>query len=207
MTERGLFVTFEGGDGSGKTTQLRLAADRLRATGRDVVTTVEPGWTAIGQQIRAILLDRANMAMAPRTELLLYFAARAQNVHEVIGPGLERGAVVLSDRYTDSTLAYQGGGRELGSDVVRCIHDIACGGLWPRLTLVFDVPPEVGLARRRAEGGVDRLDAETVEFHRRVRDAYLELSRREPERVRVIDATGSVEEVAARTWEVLSPYV
>lgn len=202
MTEpgRGRFLTFEGGDGSGKTTQMRLLAARLREQGREVVETVEPGGTAIGNQIRRILLDRANIEMCPTSELLLYFAARAQNLEELILPAVERGAIVLADRYTDSTLAYQGGGRGFSESVVLGLHQIACKGVWPELTLYIDVEPELGLARRNATDEVNRLDAEALEFHRRVRDAYLRVARREPQRVRVVDGRQDVETVAQDVW-------
>jgi dTMP kinase len=204
---RGVFVTFEGGEGAGKSTQIRILAQRLRAMGREVVETAEPGGTAIGRQIRRVFLDAGNGELTPEAELLLVFAARSQNVKQVIRPALEGGRIVLCDRFTDSTRVYQGVGRGLGLEVVEVVDRIACGGLGPDLTLLLDVPVEAGMARareRNARGGAaeeTRLDEEAPEFHRRVREAYLEFARKAPERIRVIDAAGSVEEVAARVWE------
>lgn len=203
----GLFITFEGGDGAGKTTQMHLLAERLRAAGREVVETVEPGGTEIGNQIRRILLDRLNCDMCPMTEMLLYFAARAQNLEQVIVPALERGAVVLSDRYTDSTLAYQAGGRGLGDDLVLGLHEIACHGMWPDLTVCIDVDAATGLSRRHATGDTNRLDEEAAEFHDRVRKAYLEIAREQPQRVKVVDGSGAVEAVAERIWRLLERHV
>ncbi len=210
MTERpGTFITFEGPDGSGKTTQMRILADRLRGRGREVVETQEPGGTNIGLQIRSILLNAENRNLCPVAEMLLYFAARAQNFDERILPAWERGAVVLSDRFTDSTLAYQGGGRELGPDVVMQLHNIACHGLQPDLTVCIDVDAETGLKRAKArnEAKVDRMEEQAVEFHQRVREIYLDLARQYPERVKVVDGRGAVEAVAERVWEVVKDRV
>lgn len=199
MTE-GSFITFEGPDGSGKSTQLRLFVERLRASGREVVENTEPGGTFIGQQIRAILLDGKNHAMAARAELLLYFASRAQAVEERVRPALERGAIVVSDRFTDSSLVYQGVGRGLGMEAVRQVHDVACAGLWPDVTFLLDVDPETGASRARERGEMDRLEAAGRAFHERVRAAYLEIARSEPSRVCLIDGARPVEAVAADIW-------
>jgi dTMP kinase len=212
MTERGRFITFEGIDGSGKTTQMRLLGDRLRARGRDVYETVEPGGTAVGQQIRRILLDSANQDLRPTAELLLYFASRAQNVEQCILPALQAGKIVLCDRFTDSTLAYQGYARGLGAETVRALDRIACQGLTPDLTLLIDVDVETGLARMRARNakgtaGETRLDDEPHAFHRKVREAYLDIARQNPGRIRVIDGLGAPEEVAARVWENVQGHV
>lgn len=204
MTERsGLFLTFEGPDGSGKTTQMRILAERLRSQGHEVVETQEPGGTEIGLQIRAILLNAGNRELCPVAEMLLYFAARAQNFDQRILPAWKRGAVVLSDRFTDSTLAYQGGGRDLGPQVVMQLHDIACHGLQPDLTICLDVDTETGLGRvhSRNEANRDRMEEQAVEFHRRVRAVYLDLAAKYPERIRIIDGKGSVEEVSAKIWK------
>lgn len=210
MTEhrKGLLITVEGVDGSGKTTQMHRAAEWLRAGGYQAVETVEPGGTETGRQIRAILLDPRNQALSPTAEMLLYFAARAQNVDEIINPSLAAGRIVLCDRFTDSTLAYQGAGRGLGEDVVLQLDRIACRGRKPDLTLVFDLEVEAGLERvgRRSlrNRSADRMDRQAVDFHQRVRAEYLRLAAREPRRVRVIEATGSIDEVAARVCGILA---
>ncbi len=199
----GRFFTFEGPDGSGKSTQLALLAARLRALGREVVETAEPGGTSIGRDIRAILLNAKNHHLRPTAELLLYFASRAQNVEEVILPALERGAIVLSDRFTDSSLVYQGAGRSLGAAVVRQLHTIACGTLQPHRTLLVDIRPELTLARTTKRTAPDRLDAESLDFHRRVRDRYLQLLAEEPARVRLIHGAQPIEAVAAEIWPLV----
>lgn len=193
-----LFVTFEGPDGCGKSTQAARLAETLRREGYDVLATREPGGTRIGDQIRAVLHALDNGAMRPTTEFLLYCASRAQLVSDVIRPHLERGGVVLSDRYADSSLAYQGYGRGLDLDRVRTILDFATGGLRPDLTLLLDVNVEEGLRRRKGSGGEwNRLDQEALDFHNRVREGYLALARAEPERWVVIDAGRSLEDVQA----------
>ena len=206
-SRRGRFITFEGTDGSGKTTQMRVLAERLRKEAREVVETQEPGGTQIGMQIRRILLDADNRKMCPVAEMLLYFAARAQNFDELILPAWERGAVVLSDRFTDSTLAYQGGGRELGEDVVLRLHDIACHGMQPDVTIYLDIELGTALDRARVRTGNrrDRMEEQAAEFHARVRQSYLYLAAAHPERIRVVDGNGSVAEVAARVWAVAEP--
>jgi dTMP kinase len=212
MARRGLFITFEGMDGSGKTTQLRRLADHLRGKGRAVLETAEPGGTAIGRKIRQILLDAGNQELSPTAELLLYFASRAQNVDETILPALDRGEIVLADRFTDSTLVYQGCGRGLGAETVRALDRIACRGLRPDLTLLLDIGPETSLARARdrniAETSAEtRMDEQSAEFHRKVYEAYRALATSEPERIRCIPATGEVDEVERAVWEVVQPYV
>lgn len=192
-----MFITLEGPDGSGKTTQIALLAEELRQQGFSVLTTREPGGTSISNQIREVLLNRLdNQAMNPRTEILLFLAARAQLVEEVIRPHLAEGELVLSDRYADSTLAYQGYGHGVDRDVLRSLLQFATGGLWPDLTLLLDVDAETGLGRRQKSGGEwNRLDAYAVEFHRRVRQGYLELARLDPQRWVIIDAARPREEV------------
>jgi dTMP kinase len=191
-----VFITFEGPDGSGKTTQARLLAGWLGERGYEVVLTREPGGTDIGDQVRAVLHDPCNTAMDARAEILLYSASRAQHVAQRILPALAAGQVVISDRYADSTLAYQGYGRGLDLKMLGAITAFATQGLTPDLTLYLDLPPEEGLERRQSGGGEwNRLDAEALDFHQRVRAGYLELAGQEPERWAVIRATGSVEEV------------
>lgn len=208
---RGLFITFEGPDGSGKSTQARLLAERLRQQGCDVLETVEPGGTPIGQQIRRILLNPANTELAPTAELLLMFAARAQNVEQWILPALKHGRIVISDRFTDSSIAYQGTGRGLGWDKVLELDRIACHGLKPDLTLCIDIDTETGLARalgRGAEGAAElRFEEQDIEFHHQVRAAYHELARREPRRFRLIDGSGTREAVGAKVSHEFDAFV
>ncbi len=207
---RARFLTFEGPDGSGKSTQARMLAERLRSEGHQVLETAEPGGTPIGQQIRRILLDPVNHDLRPTTELLLMFAARAQNVEQWILPALEQGKIVVCDRFTDSSIAYQGSGRGLGWKTVLELDRIACHGLVPDLTLCIDIDTETGLARahsrNRAGGGEQesRLDEQSIEFHERARAAYHDLALREPRRFRLIDGHGAPEAIAARVWEVVS---
>lgn len=205
MTEPGLFVTFEGVDGSGKSTQMRRLAAALRARGETVVETVEPGGTAVGAQIRAILLDPANTALGARAELLLYFAARAQNVDEVLEPAIARGAIVLSDRWTDSTLAYQGWGRGLGEEVVAALDAIACRGRRPDLTLWVDVDVDTALERVRA-GAPDRMHSQQRDFYLKVMAGYRALAAREPGRVRRVDGAGTETAVFQRVWSVFQTF-
>ncbi len=210
MTDaRGRFITFEGTDGCGKTTQMSLLAARLRAEGQEVLETAEPGGTRIGLQIRSILLDSANQELCPTAELLLYFAARAQNVDEWILPALAKGTMVLSDRFTDSTLAYQGAARGLGREVVMTIHEIACRGLLPDLTIYLDIDLDTSLERAHARNRtIDdkderRMDEQAVEFHQRVRQEYLKLAEMEPSRIKVIDGRADRAIIADRIWEAV----
>ena len=198
----GLFVTFEGGEGSGKSTQIQRLAARLRAAGREPVITREPGGTPLAEGIRELLLDPAR-SPNPVTEALLMEAARADLVESVISPALASGGVVLSDRYDDSTLAYQGGGRGLGLEWLRQLNAFATGGLVPDLTLLFDLPVEIGLARRRAQGDGNRLDLEGPEFHGRVLETYRALARLDPERFVVLDARSDPDELEAQAWAAL----
>jgi dTMP kinase len=191
----GLFIALEGGEGAGKTTQARMLAIWLREQGFDVVTTREPGATKVGMRLRALLLDTAHANMSPRAEALMYAADRAQHVAEVIGPALDRGAVVITDRYIDSSLAYQGAARGLRSDDVAWLSRWATGGLVPDLTILLDLPPHDGLGRRTRS--MDRLEAEPSAFHERVRAGFLGLAHREPERYLVLDATRPPDELTA----------
>jgi dTMP kinase len=191
----GVLIVFEGGDGAGKSTQIRLLRAAIERTGRDVVITREPGGTSIGEGIREVLLSRASDAMSDRTEALLYAAARAQHVDEVIRPALEKGAVVLCDRFVDSSIVYQGVARGLGEEHVAELNRWATGGLVPELTVLLDVEPAEGLRRATEGRDADRLEAAGLDFHRRVRDAYRRRADADPDRYLVLDATRSVEEL------------
>jgi dTMP kinase len=201
----GYFLTFEGPEGAGKSTQIKLLSAELEAAGRRVLVTREPGGTPIGEAIRSILLDQGNYAMLPETEALLHTAARSQHVGEVIRPALENGIVVLCDRFVDSTLAYQGGGRGLAMESLELIQELATEGLRPDITILLDLPVEVGLARRfGGEGEINRFDSAGIAFHQRVRLTFLELARREPNRWAVIDALRGVEEIGSDILAVIS---
>lgn len=191
-----LFVTFEGPEGSGKTTQMRLLAAYLEGQGHDILITREPGGTRIGDRVRAVLLDPAHTEMLPPTEFLLFSAARAQLVGQVIRPHLERDGVVLCDRYADSSLAYQGYGHQLDLEVLWAITRFATGGLIPDLTFYLDVPVEMGL-RRKARGDWNRMEQKEIAFHQRMRDGYLTMAAREPHRWLVVDATRDTQTVQA----------
>jgi len=199
-----MFITLEGPEGSGKTSQTPLLADFLTAKGHRVVTMREPGGTDIGNQIRQVLMRMENTAMQPRTEILLFLAARAQLVEERIRPELAQGSIVLCDRYADSTLAYQGYGHGLDLDLLRTFLNFATGCLWPDLTLLLDVDPEEGLRRRKSSGGEwNRLDAYALAFHRRVREGYLTLARQDPQRWVIIDASQPFDQVQSQIRQVV----
>ena len=200
MAARGVFITFEGGDGSGKSTQIQSVRDWFESRGREVIVTREPGGTELGTEIRRLVQNGPEDVDA-RTEALLYAADRAYHVATVIGPALERGAVVLGDRYIDSSLAYQGAARSLGVDEIASLSAWATRGLYPSLTFLLDLPPEVG-ARRRTDAP-DRMERESMDFHERVRHQYLRLADAEPERIVVIDAVGTIEEVFSEIRGVL----
>jgi dTMP kinase len=193
------FITFEGLDGAGKTTQLRLLAERLRADGQQVVETREPGGTAIGTRIRDLLLEDT-APPKPTAELLLMFASRAQNVDDVILPALAAGRIVLCDRFTDSSLAYQGAGRGFGADLVYDLDRIACRGLVPHLTFLIDIDPVIGLARAERH----RMEAEPIAFHRTVRAAFQQLAHDESRRIRLIDGSLDRETIADQIWAELT---
>lgn len=200
---RGLFITLEGADGCGKSTQAAILADRIAATGREVVRLREPGGTAVSEKIRALVLDPENSEMAPECELLLFEASRAQLVRQVIEPALARGAVVVCDRFYDSTFAYQAAGRSLAEPIIRAANALGSCGVAPDRTLVLDMDTDAALSRATRDGA-DRMEAEGVAFQRRVREGYLRLVAEEPRRVRRVDATGTVEEVAGRLADALA---
>jgi dTMP kinase len=192
---KGKFISFEGIEGTGKSTQAKLLQQGLLGLGYEVILTEEPGGTLISLRIREILLSVDHTNMKPLTELLLYNAARAQHIEEVILPALNRGAVVITDRFTDSTFAYQGYGRGIDLDLLESIDKIATNGLRPDITVLLDLDVETGLKRNRRINKTDRLELEDVEFHERVRKGYHELAAKEPERIKVLDASVGIEEL------------
>lgn len=209
---KGLFISFEGTEGSGKTTQMKLLVERLRCEGLTVIENQEPGATVIGRQIRGVLLDPSHQEMAPMTELLLMFASRTQAAAELILPALHEGHIVVSDRFTDSTLAYQGQARGLGFEVVREMHRLALGSLWPDLTLCIAIDVESGLARahtRNLTAGngnrETRIDQQSLAFHQSVMEGYKNIAAGEPERFRMIDGSGDPATVASRVWNEVAP--
>lgn len=205
-----MFITLEGMEGSGKSTLLRGLAERLTAAGRDVLTTREPGGSDLGAHIRAMLL-RADSAVTPEAELFLFLADRAQHVAQVIRPALERGAVVLCDRYVDSTLVYQGAGRGFEPERLRLLCDMATGGLWPDATLILDLDARLGLARATRRHQADnsfedegRFEAESLAFHQRVREGFVQLAGRDPGRISVLDAALPSADVLETAWRTLA---
>lgn len=199
-----MFITLEGPEGSGKSMQIRDLADYVRELGYEVLTTREPGGTSIGDQIRQVIMNMDNTMMHPNTEILLFCAARAQIVTEVIRPNLEKGVVVISDRYRDSTMAYQGYGHGLSLEILQIILDFATGGLKPDLTLLLDVDVEEGLKRRRDCGGEwNRLDAQLLEFHKRVRQGYKIMAKEEPSRWVTVDASHEPQQVQSDLREAV----
>lgn len=204
----GVFITFEGIEGSGKSTQIVQLANHLSAHGRSVTLTREPGGTAIGDQVRKVLLDPANTALDPKAELLLYAAARAQHLAELIRPALKAGKIVLCDRFSDATLAYQGYGRGLELELIRSLDRIVTDGLRPDLTILLDIDAATGLARargRNSRGGLEgeaRFENERLSFHERVRQGYLELAKHDPARFRVVDASPSPEIIQNRLRQI-----
>lgn len=200
-----MFITLEGPEGSGKTTAVNSAVAELEKLGYQIVRTREPGGTDIAEQIRNVILDKANTAMDSRTEALLYAASRRQHLVEKVWPAVKEGKIVICDRYLDSSLAYQGGARGLGIDNVLNINMFATEGTFPDLTLLFDIEPEIGLARiaANADREVNRLDLEKLDFHRKVRNTFLDLAKRYPDRFVIIDASKSQEEVAKATLDTI----
>lgn len=197
------FISFEGTEGSGKSTQVKLLSDYFKIRGHNVLTTEEPGGTKIGLQIRTILLAPEN-SMDPLTELLLYYSSRAQHVREVIYPALIKNTVVITDRFSDSTVAYQGYARGLDLTIIKTLNDIVISDLKPYVTFILDIDVEEGLKRNRGARKKDRFEQETMEFHDRVRSGYVQLAKEEPNRIKVINASGSAEEVNKKIIEILA---
>ncbi len=208
MAQRGLFITFEGVEGAGKSTQIRRLAASLEEEGVSVLVTREPGGTQISERIRELLLERRHHKMVSTTELLLYAAARSQHVVECIVPALEEGQTVISDRFGDATTAYQGYGRGLDRELIRRLNGVATGGLVPDLTLILDVPVKVGLGRaRRRRRSMDRLEIENLEFHQRVREGYLTIAKEEPKRVVVINSRRNPKRVHSEIRELVKRHI
>lgn len=202
--KRGWFITLEGGEGAGKSSCMPYIREHLEATGNRVLMTREPGGTALGERVREILLHPDGTPMHGDTELLLMFAARAQHLAEVILPALAAGSVVVCDRFTDASYAYQGGGREIPLERISALETWVQGDLRPDLTLLFDVPVEQGIARAKGRSAPDRFEQEDLAFLQRVREAYRDIARREPERVRLVDASRDLPEVQAQVREHLN---
>jgi dTMP kinase len=204
MTNK-LFFTFEGPEGAGKTTVLKMVVSKLQEEGKEVIATREPGGSVIAEEIRQVILNPAHTEMDAKTEALLYAAARSQHFVEKIEPALKQGKLVLCDRFIDSSLAYQGIGRGLGIEGVKSINEFAIGQRMPDMTILFDLDPKIGLARINAHKNreINRLDVESLAFHQKVREAYLKLAEEFPERIYVIDASQSLEEVFQNVWKVL----
>lgn len=200
-----MFITLEGPEGSGKTSAIEATVKKLEEMGYEIVRTREPGGTPISEQIRDVILAKDNTKMDPRTEALLYAASRRQHLIEKVWPALKEGKIVICDRYLDSSLAYQGGARGLGIDEILNVNLFATESTWPDLTLLFDIDPEVGLARIAANSSreVNRLDLEKIEFHKKVRETFLSLAKRYPERYRIIDASKTKEEVRQATLDAV----
>ena len=203
-----MFITLEGPDGSGKTLQIHLLEEFLTTKGYKVFCGREPGDTFIGEQIRQVLMDHQNKNMNPRTETLLFCAARAQLVQEVLKPHLERGDIVLLDRYADSTMAYQGYGHQFDLDLIRSLLHFATGGLRPDLTFLLDVDPQTGLERRQKGGGEwNRMDAYVLQYHQRVRQGYLEMAQADPQRWKIVDASRQPDVVQSDLREILLSFL
>jgi dTMP kinase len=202
----GVFITFEGIDGSGKSTQLRMLASELRLRGREVVATREPGGTPLGGLLRQVVLE-AEEQVDPMAELLIFAADRAQHVRALVRPAVDSGRVVLSDRYADATVAYQGAGRGFPPELIDEVVALATGGLMPDLTLIFDLPVDESLRRAGPRQKQDRIDSEEAAFHTRVRDAYLRIAASDPDRVRIVDASGSVQETHSQVMRLVLPFI
>ncbi len=206
-----MFITFEGIEGTGKSTQITLLKERLEGQGKSVLVTCEPGGSRIGAELRRVLLSLENRDLCARAELFLYLADRAQHVAQVVRPALEAGRIVLCDRFADSTVAYQAFGRGLDPELLHSLNTLAVDGLWPDLTILLDLEPEVGLrravARNQAEGKTvaeGRFEAESLAFHGRVRQGYTTWAKRFPQRILTVDASGAPEEIAASVWQLVA---
>ncbi len=200
---RGILISIEGPDGAGKSTQIALLKEYLEQKGYESVLTREPGGTKISEKIRNLILDRENMEMGREAEMMLYAAARAQLVHEVIKPALEMGKAVICDRYIDSSAVYQGIAREIGIETVYQINECAIQGIWPDLTIHLDLDAEEGIKRKKNQAELDRMELETMEFHKNVVQGYRTLAKRDPKRIKTIDATLSIEEIHDQIKEYL----
>jgi dTMP kinase len=203
-SKKGIFISFEGIEGTGKTIQSRLLCEHLMKKGYKVILTEEPGGTRIGLKIRDLLLSTENREITPVAELLLYNASRSQHIKEVILPAINDSSVVITDRFSDSTVAYQGFGRRIDLGYIDFIQRIVTEGLKPDITLLLDLDVETGLMRNKGINKTDRLELEDVEFHKRVRDGYLEIAAKEPERIKLIDASGSIEEIHSKVINIVT---
>lgn len=201
--QKGFFLSLEGGEGAGKSTQNRHIVEWLSAHGKTVLETREPGGTVVSEQIRQVLLDTRNAGLNPTAELLMMFAARSQLVHEVILPALEEGKVIVCDRFADASYAYQGGGRQLDIDTIAAVEKIVLNDLQPDLTLLFDIPVDAGMKRVAGRGAADRFEVESIRFFERVRQAYLDRARANPHRFRVIDASLGEQQVWQQVKTIL----
>jgi dTMP kinase len=201
--QKGFFLSLEGGEGAGKSTQNRHIVEWLSARGKTVLETREPGGTLVSEQIRQVLLDTRNAGLNPTAELLMMFAARSQLVHEVILPALEEGKVIVCDRFADASYAYQGGGRQLDIDTIAAVEKIVLDDLQPDLTLLFDIPVDAGMKRVAGRGAADRFEVESIRFFERVRQAYLDRARANPHRFRVIDASLDEQQVWQQVKTIL----
>lgn len=204
---KGIFISFEGIEGTGKSTQAKRLYQHLAQRGHEVILTEEPGGTQIGLRIREVLLAVDHKGMTSLTELLLYNASRAQHIQEVILPAIKRGAIVLTDRFSDSTIAYQGYGRGIDLGLLDSIDRIATNCLRPDLTILLDIDAETGLMRNRGVNKIDRLELEDIEFHKRVRNGYHKLASGEPKRMQLIDASGSIEEIQGRIVQIVADFL
>ncbi|ALL13430.1 dTMP kinase [Caulobacter henricii] len=201
---RGSFISFEGGEGAGKSTQIRRLADRLQSAGHDIVLTREPGGSPGAETIRDLLVNGEADRWSPVTETLLMYAARRDHLERVIRPALDRGAVVLCDRFSDSTRAYQGAGGDAPAALIAALEDHVLGDSIPDLTLIFDLPPAVGLARAAARGGAARFESKGLEFHERLRAGFMAIAQGEPKRCALIDANATPDQVSEAVWTVVS---